>query len=111
MKKEIKDKWIEALRSGKYEQAQGALQCDGGFCCLGVLSDLYAKEHSIEWTDSVTHPNNKRLLEESALLPNKVKEWAGLNLWNPIVNREKLSSLNDEGMSFKEIADLIEQQL
>src|SRR5688572_11113721 len=31
--------WVEALRSGKYEQGTGQLaNGDGGFCCLGVLA-------------------------------------------------------------------------
>lgn len=43
MKPEIKTMWIEALRSGKYEQGVGCLECNhyGGkptYCCLGVLA-------------------------------------------------------------------------
>lgn len=34
-------KWIEALESGKYKQAQYYLQRQGGFCCLGVACDIY----------------------------------------------------------------------
>ena len=37
MPKEMKDKWLTALRSGDYEQAQGRLCVDGAYCCLGVL--------------------------------------------------------------------------
>jgi hypothetical protein len=33
----IKQKWIEALRSGQFTQARGALVEDGSYCCLGVL--------------------------------------------------------------------------
>ena len=29
-------KWIAALRSGEYEQTQGCLRDNDGFCCLGV---------------------------------------------------------------------------
>jgi hypothetical protein len=36
----LKAKWVEALRSGKYQQGQGYLQKDGKFCCLGVLCDV-----------------------------------------------------------------------
>jgi len=43
MKLEVKKLWIEALRSGKYEQGRGALNKDGKFCCLGVLCDLAVK--------------------------------------------------------------------
>jgi hypothetical protein len=44
MNKEIADKWIEALRSGEYEQGIASLQSGGRFCCLGVLCDLAIKE-------------------------------------------------------------------
>lgn len=40
LKPHIKTKWVEALRSGDYKKAKGALARDGGFCCLGVLCDL-----------------------------------------------------------------------
>jgi hypothetical protein len=38
-----KDAWTSALRSGKYQQVQGALRrSDTGMCCLGVLCDVVA---------------------------------------------------------------------
>jgi hypothetical protein len=33
----IKEGWIDALRSGEYEQEDGTLKGEKGFCCLGVL--------------------------------------------------------------------------
>ena len=39
MNKEIKEKWIEALRSGRYNKIKGALKKDDGFCAVGVLCD------------------------------------------------------------------------
>lgn len=49
MKKEWKDKWVAALRSGEYNQGVGALKSKVvddiyTYCCLGVLCDLVAKE-------------------------------------------------------------------
>lgn len=45
IKPEIKKRWIEALRSGEYEQAIGVLRKTDGvgrqrYCCLGVLCDV-----------------------------------------------------------------------
>jgi hypothetical protein len=37
MPKELKQKWLDALRSGEYKQATGALKNGNGYCCLGVL--------------------------------------------------------------------------
>ena len=45
MKAELKQRWIEALRSGKYTQGTGCLRrgsLDGTMyhCCLGVLAEI-----------------------------------------------------------------------
>ena len=42
MDKEIKNKWIEALRSGKYQQGCHYLRGPTGdrYCCFGVLCDI-----------------------------------------------------------------------
>lgn len=37
MNPETKAKWIDALRSGEFDQAQATLQANGAYCCLGVL--------------------------------------------------------------------------
>lgn len=50
MNKEIKERWIEALESGKYPQGRGALRrtrpnaSADEFCCLGVLCDIMEPE-------------------------------------------------------------------
>lgn len=45
---ENKQKWIEALRSGKYSQTQRVLRRDEddsqSYCCLGVFCDLVAPD-------------------------------------------------------------------
>lgn len=41
---EIKEKWITALESGEYPQTRSCLNDKNGFCCLGVLTDLFIKE-------------------------------------------------------------------
>lgn len=39
--KEIKNKWLEALRSGKYKKGSGRLRDEkNNYCCLGVLCDI-----------------------------------------------------------------------
>lgn len=108
MKKSIKDKWIKALRSGEYKQIKGRLKRTNGFCCLGVLCDLYGKEKNVKWDDS-------HFLRDFSLLPDEVRDWANLKFTDPTVNNNKrfitLSNINDSGTSFKEIADIIEKQL
>lgn len=36
----LKATWVEALRSGEYEQGELYLRKDGRHCCLGVLCEL-----------------------------------------------------------------------
>ena len=40
MNKDIKQKWVKALRSGEYKQGSRFLHYEDKFCCLGVLCDL-----------------------------------------------------------------------
>ena len=42
MNPEWKDRWVTALRSGKYEQGAGNLMGEEDtFCCLGVLCNIF----------------------------------------------------------------------
>lgn len=43
MEPELKAKWVAALRSGKYQQTTGQLRNEKGFCCLGVLLDVWGR--------------------------------------------------------------------
>ena len=43
MNQQIKQLWVNALRSGEYKQATGRLRKNDGYCCLGVLCDLHSK--------------------------------------------------------------------
>ena len=38
------DRWIAALKSGKYKQTVNVLRDENGFCCLGVLADKLCPE-------------------------------------------------------------------
>ena len=46
--------WINALRSGKYEQTKKMLQDENGFCCLGVFC-------------AITKNTNKKITSEGYL--------------------------------------------
>lgn len=45
----IKELWIKALRSGEFRQTKHDLKTDDGYCCLGVLCELYRIENGGEW--------------------------------------------------------------
>ena len=119
MIKEVKDKWVAALRSGDYQQTKEFLQDSDGFCCLGVLCDLYINEH--DSPSSERYQRWKKLCEfqdgtlldlhDNLLLPRAVREWSGVNSSDGnLRNGTCLTALNDEGMPFSEIADTIEDK-
>ena len=124
----VKTKWLEALRSGFYDQDRGRLRTEAGFCCLGVLCDLYAEDHKdVHWTKSAEDPKDVHwttsyvegeytFLGSEGTLPQPVVYWAGLKSSSPSVSYEndtcELAELNDSlNLSFDEIADVIEEQL
>lgn len=123
MNKRIKTKWLKALRSGDYKQGKNVLHSAGKrgnhkFCCLGVLCDLYLNEKKKDWTEisddrytKLFSSSTKR--EDYIVLPNNVKRWAGLKENNPSVNDgiNTLAGYNDNGYTFKQIADIIEKEL
>jgi len=117
MNKNIKTKWVKALRSGNYKQGKNSLAKvnklgNVKYCCLGVLCDLYLKEHKQKW-NPVNEDNDLSIgrKKETAVLPLNVRKWAGLDS-NPILqsNNETLASMNDDGFTFKKLADAIENE-
>jgi hypothetical protein len=130
MNTEVKKKWIDALRSGKYDQGSEKLRSVQGYCCLGVLCDLYSQEQGAEWefrgnAETNLQPKDYWYFEgESEFLPESVKDWAGLPVGNPSVRvdvtdnddeddwfyNEEIANLNDSGYTFNELSELIEQQ-
>jgi hypothetical protein len=116
MKPEIKEKWLEALRSGEYHQSKNGLYDGVGYCCLGVLCDIHSKETNIQWNPDPNVNGFYRYMGDCATLPTALVEWAGLPDDNPDVvvddSSTSLSELNDSyDYTFTAIADLIEEQL
>lgn len=108
MKKLYKEKWLEALRSGKYEQGQRCLKTnDNRFCCLGVLCDVVRKTHKKK---GFTWKNNK-FLGDSMGLSHEVGDLIGYYTGN-YVAQGILMDMNDRhDKSFKQIADYIEKNV
>lgn len=128
MNKDVKEKWLAALRSGEYVQGRNFLHRtdDGGMCCLGVLCDLAVKEGVVRQSPSRPEENAPAFAYDGAtqFLPTSVMNWAGLHSVNPEIcysgdtdddaapaTADTLSELNDEGGDFELIADVIEEQL
>jgi hypothetical protein len=129
------DKWLAALRSGKYEQGTSFLryQFEGGekHCCLGVLCDIadgveWKKRHSADHTHWVAEYNGTA---SASTLPLDMSNKTALHStgvfklcdvsekWRKRINKLRgnsddhcmLITLNDLGMPFHEIADLIDE--
>jgi len=97
MNPEIKQLWLEALRSGKYEQGKSLLRPDdNSYCCLGVLCQIAEERGICKYVPSDTHKgftvgypdvfqdgyDDGNLYEDSEL-PWVVKQWAGVESENP----------------------------
>lgn len=106
MPQPLLDAWLEALRSGKYEQTHyGTLKHRTGYCCLGVLEHVADKRveddvlptymwlqvHNVVFKDS----DGKGTLRSPYLHGDGANGFA--------------SSLNDAGMPFPSLADAIER--
>lgn len=124
MKKDVKKRWVEALRSGDYKQGKGCLHPkEDTYCCLGVLTDLFIKENpNFTWVwnvedecfsnyDHFIHAGEEFLREE-------VVGWAGLDDSCPVSkDGTALADYNDGRTAyppntskiFAEIADIIEK--
>lgn len=105
--------WTTALRSGDYNQGQLHLRAYDRFCCLGVLCDLAVKNGIISEPIGVSIYAYDG---SEVSVPLAVMEWAGLSHADgqfpgaPDVPDDSLTSMNDRGVSFSAIADLIDSR-
>ena len=104
--KQLKNKWVKALRSGKYVQTQGVLKerLPGNnkyaHCCLGVLGELCG----------VTSMTGSQSILIKGLGLKGITKVPKDFLENSIL-QDTLAEMNDDGYSFTEIADYIEKEL
>lgn len=157
MNPDVKKMWVEALRSGKYQQCTGKLHdyldiedslvpesSKHSYCCLGVLCDLALKngvDVQLQYRRVYEGmPESQSVYfydDESGVLPESVMRWAGINEKNPDIylgdiragivqlmidelgndsdinehSYQLISEINDLGIGFLDIADIIEKSL
>jgi len=115
---ERKKAWVKALRSGEYKQTQGNLQARGGFCCLGVACDLYAKETGLGRWEKGSRFSPTLFVSglhecDGGLPPEAVYNWFGITMSDELEIGNKVrapEAHNDNGVSFEAIARAIEEQ-
>ena len=114
MYKKIMEKWVKALRSGKYRKTREVLckvaeNGNKSWCCLGVLTDMYNKEHK---------KNPIEINAKDGDLSHWVMDWAGIRSHQGslrfgygsqlITSLAALNDCNKSKRSFKRMADIIE---
>ena len=121
MNQQIKQMWVNALRSAEYTQDFFGLKSftgidrKVGFCVTGVLCDLHSKATGTLWDDE---KSRGKYFGQMDVIPTEVSIWSGgvnndtlltVDLCGPWT--ADLVTLNDNGANFQEIADAIESQL
>jgi hypothetical protein len=89
MKADIKQRWIEELRSGRYKQGRGELHrlgtptrdgdvTEDQFCCLGVLSKMCHEAGATPAEEKVGNVMEYGEPGDTTYLPLDVIKWAGM---------------------------------
>lgn len=124
--KERMRSWIDALRSGEFEQGQAYLRChdpDGmtRYCCVGVLCEVAIRQGvPLEIQEDTSGPRVTWFDETSQFMPIAVAEWLGIDpddfgelQYCPLcVDGEHMSpyEANDSRqLTFEQIADGLER--
>jgi hypothetical protein len=111
MDQALKKKWVTALRSGKYAQAQGSLKRGDNFCCLGVLCEVMGYNN---WQEPPSPGGRRTLMSNDGYtvlgtgnLSSQLIIESGLDVHTV----SELANMNDNGDSFVRIAQHIEETL
>ncbi len=102
MKREIAMEWVEALRSGKYEQTTGQLREGNKFCVLGVLCDIAPKSVG-QWGGI----SGELFSGHDMVPPGALLEWADITY----SETDRFAQDNDDGRTFAQIADDLQKRL
>jgi len=120
MKRDIAERWVAKLRDPAVRQGRSMLgNVNGLRCCLGVLCDIAVEDDVINPPEpSLAAGRDDPMLRydtETSLLPESVVEWAGMRSKGgryPAPSCYMDNALfqdNDNGMTFAEIASIIER--
>ena len=109
MKPKLKKIWIKALRSGEYKQTKKKLCDKDGYCCLGVAYDVLSDGDWIRRGDGgvwAIRDEDSWEFREGFPPLNVLDKW-GLEP----DQASDLASRNDNGWTFGQIVDWIEDNL
>ncbi len=105
----LKERWLEELRSGNRKQNKNSLRSGDSFCCLGVLCDVYDKDAwKHEVYDGCPGLPPSYVVEDFTCQGYGVSDSFAIPIVDTKDSLISLVSLNDSGMPFSQIADVIE---
>lgn len=118
MDQRVKELWIKALVSGEFKQCRGYLSKNDKYCALGVLSVLALLEGVCTYNELA---GNGLFDNRKFTLSYNVMRWADIaqeddRFLDPREHEVKVNfnkrkttilNLNDEGKTFREIAQII----
>lgn len=107
MKKLIKDKWLEGLKSGKYTHYKSSLRSnDDCFCALGVLCDIVdpngwskndGRTGEVHWSHQMRYAfPTQDLLDDAGISPSQTT---------------MIIQLNEKNNGFEEVIKYVEKHL
>lgn len=98
--------WLEALESGKYRQGWRVLHntMSNTWCCLGVACDVISDRIALERTSNDLEESFNGIVY---FLPDEATAALGLNDRTGSTYGKTLTSMNDWGTSFPQIAAFI----
>ena len=115
MKRDIREQWLEELRSDRHKKGRyGLKDCDGYVSPGGILCDLAVAAGVIDPPKDLTKKTGRdapmffgwTYEGEGVGIPESVAKWADISyraVW-------RLDYKSDCGLSFDEVADLIEKE-
>lgn len=121
--------WVQALRSGDYEQTKGNLKVinkqtgQASYCCLGVACEVFLKAVGQMVTINDDEVGTDRVLVSfdgnPSVLPDKVVTWLGVPNDNPLISTSNerlrqpsvsaIQANDSRGWDFNQIADALEK--
>ncbi len=117
---ELTLKWIDALKSGRYQQSRKRLRTVDGFCCLGVLCDISGQgQWVLDDNDFGAYLISTTI--SLVMIPTEMRSFVGfspdgcftsqfrvfLGLYNLDDLPITLAKMNDSGETFEKIANVI----
>lgn len=117
--KDIKENWLNALRSGKFRKGIQYLCHDDKYCCLGVLLEIngFKSEITFEktkkyYSKDTSASSTRVLVSDKSIMQYFKKETAdfsGFVVTTGVYEYNSLTALNDNTETFDEVIQVIEK--